>query len=113
MPSITLEWTLSIVAAGNAQNFVTEFDCVLDIEVDDSDEYPDFSVESVDFTKSGNSPAFTVSEKSDPDLWKLIERAIDRDQIKIADKVVEYLIDEKMSRLADRADHYRDMMMDR
>lgn len=105
---LNIPYTLTIAAAGDKSHFVTEFDCELSIDLTD---FEDWFIDEVNFPKSGNTPAFTVTPKSDPDLWKLLERAFEHSSARIADKVIRAAIEERNDRLADRADYERDIRM--
>ena len=102
--------TLSINAMRCKNWFVTEIDCDLEVDFDSPE---DWAVTAVTFTKYGNTPEFTVDAKSDPLLWQILGRAIEDDDMAIADAVMEAAAQDRMDRAADAADHLRDLMQDR
>ena len=105
-----IPYTLTLAAVGDKSRFVTEFDCVLDVEFDSPE---DWTIEAVDFPKSGNSPEFSVTATSDPDLWRLMERAFDHSEMRIANAVTRWAAEEAADRVADRADYEREIRMER
>ena len=105
---LNIPYTLTLAASGDTTHIVAELDCELEVTFDDLDNW---GIDAVIFSKSLYNPAFTVTPKSDPDLWKLLERTLERDSTSIADKVMEAAIEERMDRLAARADYERDIQM--
>jgi len=105
---LNIPYTLTIAAAGDKSHFVTEFDCELEVTLDG---FEDWFINSVVFEGTATRPHI-VTPKSDPDLWKLLERAFEHSSIKIADKVMEAAIEARNDRMGDRADYEHDIRME-
>jgi len=118
MPDLHIPYTLSLVsnigrdaALGTIKRgFVAEFDCTLDVEYSDT---RDWEINSVTFEQTQWTDEFSVDEKSDPDLWKLIQRSIEYDWKDLGDKVRECIINDHAEYGDDSAERYRDESMGR
>jgi len=95
MPSLHIPYTLSLVAnTGRTptgqikRGFVSEFDCQLDVEYTD---HEDFEVVSVTIEQCSFCDEFTVDAESDPELWKLMQRAVDYDWLSINERIQEMI----------------------
>lgn len=118
MPSLHIPYTLSLMANTGRdaalgtikRGFIAEFDCAVDVEYTDHEEW---EITSVTFEQTRWNDEFVVSEKSDPDLWKLVLRAIDYDWKDLGDKVRECIIEDDANAKFDSAKHYSDMSMGR
>lgn len=91
--------------------FVSEFDAELVVDYEDLDNW---EITGLRFEQSRWNPEFEVTPKSDPDLWKLIDRSLDLDDKAVAEKVRQQIIDDRMCAESDRGDQmyeaYRERM---
>ena len=118
MPSLHIPYTLTLVtnlgrdAVLNTvrRGFVAEFDATLDVDYEDT---RNWEITSITFEQTKWTDEFSVDEKSDPDLWKLIQRAFEYDWKDLGDKVREFIIDDHAEYGDDRGDYLRDMQMGR
>ena len=92
------------------RGFVAEFDCTLDVDYEDT---RDWEINSITFEQTQWNDEYSVDEKSDPDLWKLIQRAFEYDWKDLGDKLRECIIDDHAEYGDDRGDYLRDMQMGR
>lgn len=106
---LNIPYTLTIAAAASKSQFVTEFDCELEVTFDSPE---DWYIDAVLFTAYRDIPAFSVTPKTDPDLWKLMERAFEHSSMSISDKVMEAAAEARNDRLADHADYLHDIRME-
>ena len=106
---LNIPYTLTIAAAGDKSHFVTEFDCELEVTFDSPE---DWYIDAVAFTAYRDQPAFSVTAKSDPDLWKLMERAFEHSSMSISDKVLEAAYEARRDRMADYGDYLHDIRME-
>lgn len=117
MPSLHIPYTLSIMANLGRdavlntmkRGFVAEFDCTLDVDYTDAS---DWEVTGITFEQDRWSDEFHVDAKSDPDLWKLIQRGIEYDWKDLGDKVREMIIADIADYGDDRGDYLRDCWME-
>lgn len=90
--------------------FVCEIDAELTVEYESAENW---EIAGLLFTQSRWNPEFEVTPESDPDLWKVIQRAIDADK-DIASRIVEAGEEERAACKEDAADAayeaYRDRM---
>lgn len=118
MPNLHIPYTLSLMAnigrdaaLGTIKRaFVAEFDTTLDVDYEDTENW---EVNSITFEQTRWNDEFSVDGKSDPELWKLVLRAIDYDWKDLGDKVRECIINDHAEYGDDRGDYLRDMQMSR
>lgn len=118
MPSLHIPYTLNLMAnigrdaalGTIKRGFVAEFDTTLDLDYEDTQNW---EITSITFEQTRWNDEFSVDEKSDPELWKLVLRAIDYDWKDLGDKVREFIIDDHAEYGDDRGDYLRDMQMGR
>ena len=118
MPNLHIPYTLTLVtnlgrdAVLNTikRGFVAEFDATLDVDYADT---RNWEITSITFEQTKWTDEFSVDEKSDPDLWKLIQRAIEYDWKDLGDKVREFIIEDHAEYGDGRGDYLRDMQMGR
>ena len=105
----TLQLTTKIGPHQSA--FVCEIDAELVVEYEDTQNW---EISALRFEQTRWNPEFEVTPESDPDLWKLVERALDMDDKTIAARIVEAGEEERAACKADAADQayeaYRDRM---
>ena len=117
MPSLHIPYTLSLVAnTGRSpsglikRGFVAEFDCQIDVDYTD---HEDFEVVSFTFEQTTFNDEFTVTAESDPDLYKLLARGVDYDWLSINERIQEMIASDMSDSCDDRGDWLRDMQMGR
>ena len=84
------------------RGFVAEFDCELVVEYEDTDNW---EVDHIRFEQTRWNEEYTVSPTSDPDLWKLVERALEYDWKDLGDKVRELIVEAWYDRRDEVGDH--------
>lgn len=82
-----------------------EFDAEIEVDYEDPDNW---EITGLRFEQTRWNPEFTVTPKSDPDLWKLIDRALDLDDKAICAKVKEQIIEAYSDRDGERCDAAHD-----
>lgn len=117
MPSLRIPYALEFNALIGSTNGIKQYaftgmelDAELVVEYEDSQNW---EITGLRFEQSRWNPEFEVTPTSDPDLWKLIERAIDLDDKAIAARVVEAGEEELASIAADRGDYEYEMRRER
>lgn len=88
-----------------------ELDCELVVGYEDT---TNWEIEALRFEQTRWNPEFEVTAKSDPDLWKLIDRALDLDDKAVCARVIELINEAYYDRqamredaMADRYEEYR------
>lgn len=117
MPSLHIPYSLSLLANTGRdpalgtikRGFIAEYECVLDVDYTDTQ---DWEVVSVTFEQTRWNDEFVVSPLSDPDLWKLVVRAMDYDWKDLSDKVRECIIDDHAECGDDRGDWLHDQLQE-
>ena len=118
MPTLHIPYTLTLVSnlgrdavlSTIKRGFVAEFDCTLDIDYENT---RNWEITSITFEQTKYTEEFSVDEKSDPDLWKLIQRAFEYDWKDLGDKVRECIIDDKADYDDGRGDLEYDLRAER
>lgn len=115
MPSLTLEWTLPLIArrpgefVNKPTGFVSEFDCELSINwwADEDGYYYELDYVVID---DGKNDRFTISEQTDKELWPLLVRGFEYERSRtdflhegILERIHEALSDEIYSEERDHA----------
>ena len=109
--TLTLVANTGTTAMGQIKRgFVSEFDCTIDVDYND---HEDFEIISVTFEQSRWADEFHVDAKSDPDLWKLMTRAFDYDWKDLGDKIRECIVDDISESKYNRPESYEDVSMGR
>lgn len=117
MPSLHIPYTLSLMAnigrdaalGTIKRGFVAEFDTTLDVDYED---FQNWEIVSITFEQTRWNDEFFVDEVSDPDLWKLVKRAIEYDWKDLEDKVRECILSDRAEYGDDRGDYLRDQWME-
>lgn len=119
MPTLHIPYTLTLVSnlgrdatlGTIKRGFVAEFDCTLDLDYTDT---RDWEITSITFEQTKYTDEFSVDEKSDPQLWALVQRAFEYDWKDLGDKVREFIIEDhaeygdgRGDRLHDQISEYR------
>ena len=93
------------------RGFVAEFDCTLDVDYEDT---RNWEITSITFEQTKWNEEYSVDEKSDPDLWTLIQRSFEYDWKDLGDKVREFIVEDhaeygdgRGDRLHDQISEYR------
>ncbi len=92
------------------RGFVAEFDCTLNVEYSDAD---DWEVISVTVEQTRWNEEFSISEKSDPQMWKIIDRSMTYDWKDVSDRVIEMIRADISDRKDDVGDQRYEEMRDR
>lgn len=92
------------------RGFVAEFDCSIDVEYS---EPADYEIASVTFEQTRFDAEFTVTPKTDPELWAIIKRAFDYDWKGLEAKIAEMIHADIGDRKDDVADQRYEDMRDR
>ena len=85
--------------------FVAEFNCQIDVDYEDPDNW---EITGVTVEQSRWNDEFSISAKTDPDLWKIVLRALDADWKAIKDKILEWMGEDYSDRRAARCDDAHD-----
>ena len=118
MPALRIPYTITLVTNLGRdpilnvmkRGFVAEFDATLDVEYED---FQNWEVASITFEQTKWNDEFSIDEASDPDFWKLIQRAFEYDWKDLQDKVREFIIEDDANAKYDSAERYSDMSMGR
>ncbi len=121
MPSITLEWTLPLIArrpgefVNKPSGFVAEFDCELTINWWADEDGYDYELEYV-AVDDGKHDRFVITSETDAVLWPCLVRGFEYEtrRSSFLDDKVRERIDEALSdEVYDSAERYSDMSMGR
>ena len=118
MPALRIPYTITLVSNLGRdpilnvmkRGFVAEFDATLDVEYED---FQNWEVASITFEQTKWNDEYSIDEASDPDMWKLIQRAFEYDWKDLQDKVRECILSDVAEYGDDRGDYLRDMQMGR
>jgi hypothetical protein len=89
--------------------FVAEFDCEIEIDYEDPDNW---EITGLRFEQTKWNPEFTITPKSDPAFWALIDRALKLEDKEIAAKAVERMYEAWEDRQNQRCDEAHDRYVD-
>ena len=105
--SLHIPYSLEITTkTGPAKaGFVAEFDCQIDVDYEDDENW---EITSVTVEQSRWNDEFSISAKTDPDLWKIVLRSIDADWKAIQEKILEWMGEDYSDRRAARCDDAHD-----
>ena len=111
--TLTVPYTLSFMAnigrdaafGTIKRGFMAEFDCSIEVEYTDPD---DWEIVGIHFDKTKWADGFGVDSASDPDMWKLVERALEYDWKDLESKIIELMYEDYSDRRAAREDDAHD-----
>lgn len=87
------------------RGFISEFDCTVDVDYENTENW---EISSITIEQSRWNDEFCVTAKSDPDLWKIVTRALDHDWKDLSSRINEMILENEAYREDDHADFLRD-----
>lgn len=88
------------------RGFISEFDCTVDVDYENTENW---EISSITIEQSGWNNEFCVTAKSDPYLWKIVNRALDHDWKDLSARINEMIIEARVDRDGDRGDLLNDL----